>query len=511
MLFQRMPLPPYLTNIMKPTKHLRVGIIGIQHESNTFIPDPTTLEHFHASTFLLGEDIRRVYGNAHHEISGFLQVLAESEFEAVPIIFASASPWGRVTDETLDALWQIVLDGLEREGPLDGILAAPHGAGVNESRSDMDGWWLAQLRTRVGPNIPIIATMDPHGNLSTAMLEACDALIAYRENPHLDQRQRGREAAELMVRSLRGEVSPVAAGAFPPIAINIERQLTSAEPMLSVQRELEVVRALPGILSASIVLGFPYADTPDMRSAFVVVADEKISLARKHADRLGRWLVENRELFLGEMISPEDALAQVAAAPKPVGLLDMGDNMGGGAPGDSTIIARLCQKFPHFQTLLYVPDAESVTAAMAAGIGARVRLKIGGKLPMTPAAPIEAEVTVVSFSDGKFTETKPRHGGKVGGDMGPTAVVRTDAGLTVLLMTRRVGVSASVEPLISCGLCPADFDVIIIKGVHAPVGGYAEICPTLIRVNTRGVTTADMTGLHYQKRSKPLYPFERIV
>ena len=494
---------------MKTTKP-RVAIIGIYHESNTFIPDPTTLGHYESSIFLLGEGVRARYSNAHHEISGFFQTLAEADVEAVPIIFANTAPWGKVTDEALDAIWKRVCDGLDAAGPLDGVLAAPHGAGVNESRHDMDGWWLTELRKKVGPAIPIIATMDPHVNFTPAMAAACDASIAYRENPHLDQRERGVEAATLMVRTLRGEIRPVSAAAFPPVAINIERQLTFAEPMLSIRRELDRVRQTPGILSASVTLGFPYADVPEMGSAFVVVADNQPELARREADTLAAWLIANRELFRGEMISPAEAMARIADSPKPVGLLDMGDNMGGGAPADSTVLAHLFAESGTFKALVCLADAESVALARQVGPGAKIRLKLGGKLPMTPAPALDLEVTVKSLHEGQYTETQPRHGGKTGGNMGSTAVVESDRGLTVLLTTRRTG-PASAQPLLSCGIRPEDFDAIIIKGVHAPVGAYAEICPTLIRVNTPGVTCADMESLPYHHRRKPLFPFEEIA
>lgn len=490
-------------------RKLRVGIIGIYHESNTFIPDPTTLEHYRDSTFLLGEEIRERYSHAHHEISGFLQTLAQEGLEAVPLIFAHTQPWGKVTDDALDTIWSLVCEGLRREGRLDGILAAPHGAAVNESRPDMDGWWLGELRRRVGPKLPIIATMDPHGNFSPAMASACDAVVAYRENPHLDQRERGIEAAKLMAGTLRGEIRPVCAAAFPPVAINIERQLTSSEPMLSVQRELEKVRRTPGILSASIALGFPYADVPEMGSAFLVVADNDPALAQEQAGELASWLAQNRERFRGEMISPEEALDRAEISQKPAGLLDMGDNVGGGAPADSTVLARLCEASGRFRTFVCLADAESVQAARQAGIGARLKMKLGGKLPMTPAPPLEAEATVLSFHDGKYTETQPRHGGKTGGDMGPTVIVKTDRGLTAMLTTHRT-VPSSLQQLLSCGVRPEDFDILLIKGVHAPIGAYAEACPTLIRVNTPGVTTADMESLSYHHRKKPLFPFEEI-
>lgn len=490
---------------------MRVGIVSCSHESNTFIPAPTRLSHFRGSEFLLGEEIEEKYGAAHHEVGGYFEVLREAGIEAVPIVFARTTPWGTVSDEALDEIWRLAEEGLKAAGKLDGILAANHGAGVNESRPDMDGWWLSNLRRLIGPDIPLVVTIDPHANLTPAMTEACEAVIAYRENPHLDQRQRGEEAARLMVRTLRGEIQPVTGASFPAIAMNIERQLTLAEPMLSVQRELEKTRNNPGILSASVTMGFPYADVPEMGSAFIVVADKDKALADREADRLGRWLVENREKFRGEMISPEDAVKTAIASPKPAGLLDMGDNMGGGAPGDSTVLPRLCLKHPGLKVFWYSPDQEAASAAIAAGVGARLKLPIGGKLPMSPEPPLELEVEVVSIHDGKYIETKPRHGGKMHGNMGPTAIVKTDAGFTIMLTSVRGGPNGSVQPILSCGLDPADFDILIIRGVHAPVGGYAEVCPTLIRVNTPGVTTADMDALEYHHRRRPLFPFEEIA
>lgn len=486
----------------------RVGIIAISHESNTFIDAPTTLEDFQKSLFVTGEEVRTRYGAAHHEVSGFFQTLAEAGIEAVPIIFAQTAPWGVVSDEALDTIWTCTLEGLRSAGRLDGVLAAPHGAGVNASRPDMDGWWLGQLRRFIGPDLPLIATMDPHVNLSPAMVEACDALIAYRQNPHLDQRERGAEAAKLMIRTLQDGIRPVMAASFPPVTINIERQLTSAEPMLSVIREVDSVRALPGILTASAAFGFPYADVSDMGSAFVVVSDGNPALARQQAERLGTWLMENRERFRGEMITPDEALDMAGSAPKPVGLLDMGDNLGGGAPGDSTVLARLCQQRKIRNVFLPIPDAESVAAAQEAGIGARIRLKVGGKLSMTPEPPLEVNATVVSLHDGIYHEAKARHGGKTGGNMGPTAIIRTDDGFTIMLTSRRAGPNNSAEPLRACGLKAEDFDILIIRGVHAPIGAYAELCPTLIRVNTPGVTSADMETLEYRNRRKPLFPFE---
>jgi microcystin degradation protein MlrC len=371
----------------------------------------------------------------------------------------------------------------------------------------MDGWWLGELRKIVGPELPIIATLDPHANLSEDMVAACNALISYRENPHIDQRERGLEAARLMARTLGGEIEPCAAAAFPAIAINIERQLSFEEPIVSVKKELDRIRLQKGVLSASLIMGYPYSDVREMGSSFVVVTDADLPLAKTLAEELSGWLLENRELFRGKFISTEEALRIAATAPRPIGLLDMGDNMGGGGTADSTLLAHLCDRSRLGETFVCLVDPESVQDAKAAGLGARVDLKMGGKLPASPSPPLEAVVKVISFHDGYFEEPQPRHGGRVDFKMGPTAIVKTDSGLTIMLTSEPV-FPGSLNQLISCSLDPSSFDVIILKGVNAPIAAYRDVCKTMIRVNTPGITTADMTLLSYGRRRKPLFPFE---
>src|SRR5687767_7492810 len=213
---------------------MRVGVLSIQHESNTFLPAHTTLAHFKQDRFLIGEAVRTSQAEAHHEVGGFFEGLDRERIDAVPLLMAVAVPSGVVTRETLNELVGISFEQIGRAGPLDGILVAPHGAAVAQDHPDMDGYWLTLLRMRVGPEVPIICTLDLHANVSQAMVDASDAMISYRSNPHLDQRQRGVEAATLMARTLRREIRPTQAAAIPPLVINIERQLTFAEDRKSV-------------------------------------------------------------------------------------------------------------------------------------------------------------------------------------------------------------------------------------------------------------------------------------
>jgi microcystin degradation protein MlrC len=356
--------------------------------------------------------------------------------------------------------------------------------------------------------MPMIATLDLHANVSAAMVEACDALIAYRSNPHLDQRQRGLEAARLMVRTLKGEVKPTMAASLLPLAVNIERQLTSQPPCQPMYALADAQLDKPGVLSNSLVLGFPYADVAEMGSSAIVVTHNDPGLARRMVDDLAQAWWDRRREFDGQFITIDEALDRAEKLKGPVCLLDMGDNVGGGSPADATLLAHALYKRRYPASFVCLFDPESVVQASAAGVGRRVSLWVGGKTDAQHGPPLQADFTVRGLYEGKFRESQPRHGGFTEFDQGPTAVVETDAGLTVMLTTRRM-VPMSLRQLDSCGLQPANFRFLVAKGVHAPVAAYREVCNDFIRVDTPGVTRADMRQLTYHHRRRPMEPFEQ--
>ena len=490
---------------------MRVGIVSLIHESNTFISTPTTLDMFKDNKLIEGEEIYQAFAGGHHEISGFLQGLDETGIEAVPIFYASTTPSGRITRETCDELMRIMFTNIDGAGPLDGVLTAPHGANVGEGNDyrDLDGHWLTRLLQVLGPDTPIICTIDPHANLSPRMIEACDATIAYRTTPHLDQKARGLEAAHLMAKTLRGDVKPTQAAVFPPIAMNIECQLSTARPCLPMYELADQLLAQPGVLSNSIVQGYPYADVEEMGTAFIVVTDDDRDLAQALADRLANYLYTHREEFVGTYIGVEEAVDRALQMEGPVCLLDMGDNVGGGSAADATVIAHELDRRGEVRGFVCLFDPQSAQQAINAGVGGRIRLSMGGKTDDLHGAPLEATVTVRSLHDGRFHESEVRHGGMTEFNMGPTAVVETDSGLTVSLTSRRV-VPVSLGLMTSCGLDPTDFHIIVAKGVNSPVAAYQPVCTAMIRVDTPGATRADMRVLDYIYRRRPLFPFEEI-
>jgi microcystin degradation protein MlrC len=488
----------------------RVGILALIQESNTFLRGATTMDHFRGELLLTGEDVRQQFATAHHEVRGFFDGLARTGIEAVPIFAARALPFGAIEADTFETLLRMMMEELGSAGQLDGLLVAPHGATVAEGFPDADGEWLSRVRQVVGPQTPIIGTLDPHANLSPRMVAATDALFAYRTNPHIDQEQRGVEAAELMARTLGGRVNPVQAACFPPMAINIERQCTSESPCKELSDRFEHVRGRPGVLGASLILGFPYADVVEMGSASLVVTDGQPALARQLANELGQEMWNRRQGLAGTFVSVADAVAQAMSLPGPVCLLDMGDNVGGGSPGDGTWLAHELHRTGAGPAFVCIDDAAAVRIAEEIGSGKSGHFSIGGKADDLHGAPLEAQLTVETIGDGRFSESEVRHGGITEFDQGRTAVLTTGTGLTVMVTSKRTP-PFSLKQLTSFGIDPEQFQILVAKGVNAPLAAYRDICPSILRVNTRGVTVADMTQLPFHHRQRPMFPFEKTI
>lgn len=488
---------------------MRIGIVALLQESNTFIAERTTFEHFERELLLSGEAIREQLADTEHEVGGFFAGIADdTEFEAVPLFAARAMPYGTIEAEAFDRLVEQLLDSVRNAGALDGILAAPHGATVAANHPDADGWWLSRLRELVGDKIPVIATLDPHANLSPAMVAATDALVAYSTNPHLDQRATGQRAAELMKRTLSGQIHPTQAAAFPAMQINIQKQNTSESPLVEFYQAAAQI-ADSRAVSHSVLLGFPYADVAEMGSAALAITDNDPELAQQLADRIGEEMWRRREQFEPDFVDARQAVERARSLGGTSVLLDMGDNVGGGSPGDSTFLLHELERSGSTDqpALVIIDDADSASLARQTGVDKRAAFSIGGKADDQHGEPLKVEATVKSLHDGKFSESRARHGGIANFDQGETAIVETDKGVTIMLTSQRTP-PFSLAQVTTFGIDPGKFHAVVAKGVIAPMAAYQEVADRFIHVNTPGVTCADMRQLDFQHRRRPMFPFE---
>jgi microcystin degradation protein MlrC len=290
--------------------------------------------------------------------------------------------------------------------------------------------------------------------------------------------------------------------------INILKQYTGEEPCLSLVRDAEEATMRPGILSTSFSLSYQYADVEEMGASFLAVTDGDLETARDAARWMARRAWARREAFVASAPSPEEALREaVACAGRPVVLMDVGDNVGGGSAADSTVLLAEAMRLGIEDLMVILKDPESVRACARAGVGAEVSLRVGGKTDDLHGRPVLIRGRVRALTDGRFVEDRPVHGGGRFYDQGPTAVVETGQARTIVLTTLPMA-PVSLEQVRSAGVKPERYKILIAKGVVAPRGAYGPIADRIILVDTPGATSANPSRFEYARRRRPLYPLE---
>lgn len=485
----------------------RVGLVSFMHESNSFLPVPTTLELFGKVAVLDGPEILQHWQGTHHEIGGILEAAPAFGLEIVPLITADAVPGGSVDESAYEEILGRIVRRLGRE-QMDGLLLSLHGAMVAEHLDDADGTTAERIRAVVGPEISIVVTLDLHANVSERLLSNVTAATVYRTYPHLDQRERGREAAGILARTLEGTIHPTMAYQKPPMVFSILAQRTSEEPMTGLMQMVEELVTTPGIISASVAAGFPYADVAAMGPTMLVVSDGDPARARDAARLLADYAWSRRDLFCRTGTPIAVAVDEVReATATPVALLDIGDNVGGGGPGDGTLIFQALRDAEVAGVLVVLYDPDAVRACASAGVGQRVDLAVGGKTDRLHGQPVRVKGRLRLLHDGFFEESRARHGGARTNNQGLTAVLETDTRDIVVLTSLRIP-PFSLEQILSLGIKPQRQRAIIVKGSIAPRAAYEAVTARFIEVDSPGVTAGDPRRFEYRRRRRPMYPFE---
>ena len=491
---------------------MRIAIAGFAHESNTFAAKPTTLQDF---SIWRGQEMIDHYAPTFHEIAGFIAGSDEYDYDLVPTMGANATPSGAVTREAYETITGEILDNLRAaKGQIDGILLALHGAMVAEDYPQGDGETVRRVRELMGPDFPIVVTHDYHGNIPEDLVRNSNALIIYKTTPHIDQRERGLQAADILVKTIRKDVKPVSAFRKPKVLFNIAFHNTSLPPMQPIMQAAIDLEKEPGILAASIAAGYQYADVPEMGPTIVVVADGDQELAERGAQRIADMMWAARDALTPQLPDPAEAvrLAMNASA-YPVSLFDAGDNVGGGAAADSTLILEelLKQKADGWVVAIY--DPESVEACYKAGIGATVSLRVGGKTDKLHGATLPITGKVRTLHIGTFEETERRHGGARYGDAGLSAVVEVNrtapgkGGLLVLNSERTAPMS--IYQLPSVGIVPQQQKILVAKGTVAPRAAYAPVSADILIVDSGGACDMNRDPQAFQRARKDFYEWNQ--
>jgi microcystin degradation protein MlrC len=492
------------------TRRPLVAIGSIMHESNSFNPAKTTVKDYHVEE-RPAPDLLERWSRSNSEVAGYIEGGQKAGIDLYPTVYANATPKGPLTDETFNNLVARLVNHLKDAPKLDGVLLALHGAMVVDSHPHGDAEIVRRVREAIGPAMPLIVTHDFHANVSPEIVKLSTVLITYKQNPHLDTKDRGIQAATLMGRILRREIKPVQTVVKPPMVYNIVFQNTYAPPLLPITQEsMRLEKENPKILAVSVSGGYQYADVAYMGPSVIVATDNDPALAEREAKRLSDMLWANREEIRLRLPDAAAAVKDAMTASKfPVALFDMGDNIGGGSAGDSTFLLDELVRQNATGWVVVIADPAAVDAAVKAGIGGTFDMAVGGKTDKMHGSPVRVRGRVKSLHDGKYIETAVRHGGGRYHEMGLTAVIEADGSTrdlaNILVVTTRRSSPNSLHQLINVGVYPERQRILTVKGTIAPRAAYEPVAARIVPVDTPGATAVNPARYKFTRVRERLF------
>lgn len=429
----------------------------------------------------------------------------------VPLLFASASPGGAISDECFFELHDEIMERLKAVGAVDGVLLLLHGAAVAQSVDDVEGHLLNSVREIVGADVPIMVTLDLHAHITEQMVHLSTALFGWETYPHMDSYSTGERAANLMMRTLRGEVKPVQVMAKVPVltsAINASTERPG--PFFDLMRQARSLEHSGKVLSSSVFLVHPYIDRPDMGSGALIITDDQPEIAATYATELAQEYWDRRAEFEPAVWKPAEAVSiAIADSALSVVLTEAADCCGGGAAGDCVAtLHALLKSDAEFTALYPVVSPLAASAAHDAGVGTWIQVSVGAEMDNKWGPPVELNAEVLRLSEGDFTYVGGIWNGAAG-RMGPSAVLRV-RGIDILVTTYPT-YEWRDEQYRSMGLDPANYKIIVAKNPMNYFMTYQAITEKFLIIDSAGPTPATCLALTYENMQRPFFPFDADI
>jgi len=482
-----------------------------QHESNTFSRVPADIDAFHGRYFYPGAQAITERGEANTPLAGFLDIGKREGWHIVHALSAGATPSGPVTTAAYEEIAGIILDGLKAAGSIDGILLGLHGAMVAEHTEDGEGELLERIRAVVGPDIPIGITLDPHANVTARMARLADIIVAYKTYPHVDVRECAVQAAEILARTMKGEIRPVTLRESRPMLEEATGGRTDIGPMVARIARARAYEKEPDVFAVSVDGAFGSADITEVGPTVLVTCQGDLEKHRAFIADIADDIWNRRHEVVNRYLTPEDAAGQARvfdAAKGPLVIADYADNPGGGAYGDSTallgaMIASMVQD-ACFGPML---DPEAVTQLGRHKVGDSVTLSLGGKTdPRFGGGPLHVTCTLRLLSDGEYIGDGPMIGG-LKGSFGPTAVFRV-GGIDILIISN-VAQILDLAQFRAFGIEPTTRRVVALKSMQHFRAAFEPIAGKVIVCDSGALCTPDLTKLPYARARRPIFPLDR--
>jgi len=480
----------------------RIVIGGFQHETNTFAPSLAELAAFERGggwpALTTGEPLFEAVEGINISIAGFVEAAKAAGHDLVPTTWAAAPPSSYVTDEAFEHIAGLIVEGIRQALPADAVYLCLHGAMVTQSHEDGEGELVRRVREVIGPGLPLVVSLDLHGNITRAHVDGATAMVAYVTYPHIDMAGTGKRTAALLDRIL-AEGAPAKAYRQLDFLIALPWQTTMMEPAAGIYDRL--LKATSGdVWSVSFLPGFPAADIHDCGPSVLAYGRTQAE-ADAAADAVVADVIANRAGFSGPIYDPDAAVAEAlrlaAGADKPVVIADTQDNPGAGGDSDTTGMLRaLVAAGVDRAAIGLIVDQAAAEAAAKAGVGAEITLGLGGKSGIPGDAPFEATFTVEALSDGVTTGTGPFYR-NARMRLGPSAQLRI-GGVRIAVASAKVQM-ADQNLYRFIGIEPTEQRVLVNKSSAHFRADFTPIASHILVAAAPGPMIADPKDLRWSK------------
>lgn len=491
---------------------MHILVAGFQHETNTFAPSKAAYENFVRGegfpAMVRGQDMLALR-EVNIPAGGFINAVLADGHTVSTAIWAGASPSAHVTRDAYERIAGEIVDAA-RAGGYDAIYLDLHGAMVAEHLDDGEGELLARVRAVAGPDLPVVASLDLHANVTAQMLQEADGLAAFRTYPHVDMADTGEHTARLLAARLAAGNAWVRAERRLPFLIPINGMCTLLQPSQGVYEELERLEKTPGVASISFAPGFPAADFPECGPVVWAYGTDAAAVERV-TEALYQRVLELEPQWSPDFLAPADAVkraqALAAGASRPVVIADTQDNPGAGGDANTTGMLRaLVEADAQNAALGLLCDPEAVRQATAAGVGNTVRLRLGGQSGVAGDTPFEGEFVVETLSPGKLRYDGPMmHGMDV--DLEAVAGLRLGGVRVVVSATKTQMLDRNLFRV--GGVQPEEMAILVVKSSVHFRADFQPIAHEVLVAKAPGPMQADPADLPWTRlqrgiRVKPL-------
>ena len=488
---------------------MRIAICEFGNETNGFRKGISTFQTLSSAGWMEAETLLDRFRNSNSFIGGAIKAAEEAgDVVLVPISSLRTSPGPIIADEAADYIHRHIAEELAAvKDCIDGIYFVLHGGGYTESHDSLEIETVKTLRSVVGDKMPIVASLDLHGNIQQRLLDMTQGLFGIKENPHTDLSVTGYRAMQCLIRILKGESHPQMALVRLPMLLSAAACNTYNEPMKSVKEYFADYCEKHELLDTTLLHGFSGGDHPYSGASVLVVAEDYDPI--DHAKTLAKYFWDRREEFVPVSLTPDQAIDLALSKVKDgyVIINEASDNPGSGCPGDGThtLRALLERNLPN-TIFMYIRDAEVVQQAHDAGAGAIIDILLGGKTDDMHGDPIHLEnVEVIAISDGVFDYRTPIHKGLVC-ELGPCARLRHKNVEFVVICTRHQTLDDGV--IYATGGDPENYKIIALKSVNHFRGYFEPRADAIVTSDPPGAACANLLIRPYKRVRRPIYPLD---